>query len=266
MENLLFLMLVCLVKTEAAISDAQVSETKAAPQLDSNLLNGLASVSSSDENDVLPPPKSAKIAMPPQVELPVKVYLSPEWRELDPFASNATRTLFLVDRILQDASLSTKIKMKLVKMIFMDKTKITPSSSGHHDFSQVIEPSFKPGTIHIGLVVEGGVAELSRPSSVCHKDNRKAAGLVKVGNSDEETAQNLAHSLGHIVGMHHDYEGYLGRKWTCGPSKYSGGPDNMIMNKGVPRHSKWSECSNEDFRQYYAKMVKKEGRFCLKSI
>ena len=90
--------------------------------------------------------------------------------------------------------------------------------------------------------------------------------MVRVGENDEETAQNLAHSLGHIVGMHHDYEGYLGRKWTCGPSKYSGGPDNMIMNKGFPRHSKWSKCSNEDFKHYYHKMVKADGRFCLKSV
>jgi len=286
-------MLVCLVKSEAAISDSQVSETKAEPQLDSNLLNGLASVadlegqipaksdkviteaassllkglaSASAETEVLPPPKSAKVPMPPQMELPVKVYLSPEWREFDPFGSNATRTLILVDRILQDSSLDTKFKMRFVRMISMDKTGIKTSSSGHHDFSKEIEPSFKPGMIHIGLVVEGGVGEISRPSSICHRNNRKAAGLVRVGDSDEETAQNLAHSLGHIVGMHHDYEGYLGRKWTCGPSKYSGGPDNMIMNKGFPRHSKWSKCSNADFRHYYDKMVKAEGRFCLKSV
>merc|ERR1712168_855842 len=111
MKNLTILILtvaVSLARADPSISpeDSEASavfKTKPVPQLDSALLNGLASVSEEDFErspkaipstslvNAVPPTTKETNDMPSQVELPVKLYLSPEWREFDPFGSNATR-------------------------------------------------------------------------------------------------------------------------------------------------------------------------------
>ena len=50
-----------------------------------------------------------------------------------------------------------------------------------------------------------------------------------------------------------------------GPGPNSGGPDNDLMNYDTPMQSKWSPCSNEDFRNYYIEVVSEEETFCLKT-
>ena len=80
------------------------------------------------------------------------------------------------------------------------------------------------------------------------------------------TAQTFAHEIAHSLGIFHDFNKPTksGRQDTCGPKKRKGGDNNQIMNYGRPRQSTWSECSNEDFHNYYTRVYAKGGGFCLK--
>ena len=77
--------------------------------------------------------------------------------------------------------------------------------------------------------------------------------------------------MGHIIGIYHDFDSNknssrIERNHTCGQSKWDVGYDNQIMNYGYPRQPTWSDCSNEDFRNYYNTITSLYGRFCLKGL
>ena len=80
-------------------------------------------------------------------------------------------------------------------------------------------------------------------------------------------AQSVAQQIGKNLGFYLDFlqpkSSGRRRVKTCGPGKYIGGPDNDLMNLGSPRQSKWSACTNEDFRNYYSRVGHKSKSFCL---
>ena len=75
--------------------------------------------------------------------------------------------------------------------------------------------------------------------------------------SDMNTAETLAHEIGHNLGIEHDFTpGRRGR--TCGPGQWRKG--GALMNYGRPLGKTWSKCSAEDFTRYF----KYNQPFCLK--
>merc|ERR1719341_1760686 len=82
-----------------------------------------------------------------------------------------------------------------------------------------------------------------------------------------KTAITLAHEIAHNFGIYHDFETHednenIARKKTCGPPMRKGGDDNMIMNYGHPRTPEWSDCSSEDFYNYFSRITQHKS-FCL---
>merc|ERR1719391_246248 len=78
----------------------------------------------------------------------------------------------------------------------------------------------------------------------------------------------LAHELAHTFGAFHDYQNHednpnIERTKKCGPPAGQGGADNMIMNYGIPRQPEWSDCSREDFTDFFSRIVQHTGPFCL---
>ena len=126
------------------------------------------------------------------------------------------------------------------------------------------------GTAHILLTAQsrkhGGNFGIAVKDSICDLHTFNAVTIVKWNNSVIDTAQTLAHEIGHLIGMSHDFtEDDKGRNKTCGPDKWEGDANNTdIMNYGKRISGKWSNCSNEDLKNYYS-IVSAKKSFCLNS-
>ena len=108
----------------------------------------------------------------------------------------------------------------------------------------------------------------------CLYHSRNAAGITNGRTENRKLviiSQTFAHEIAHMIGISHDFDSNqnrdIARTYTCGPKKTEGGPNNQVMNYGKPRQPTWSECSNEDFRQYYRGVKSRNnGKFCLKGL
>merc|ERR1712203_476378 len=92
----------------------------------------------------------------------------------------------------------------------------------------------------------------------------KGNGLLPIA----QTGITLAHEIAHNFGIFHDFENHedkkaIERTQKCGPSKWEGGEDNLIMNYGSPRTPEWSNCSKEDFSNYLNRILMHKQDFCL---
>ena len=117
-------------------------------------------------------------------------------------------------------------------------------------------------------------AGLAYPQSICGKE--MAASITAMDTKGDgslplhKTGITLAHEIAHNFGIYHDFENHdnkpekIARTKTCGPPMWEGGDNNLIMNYGHPRQAKWSDCSNEDFSNYFIRVVQHTNDFCLK--
>merc|ERR1719470_251877 len=107
--------------------------------------------------------------------------------------------------------------------------------------------------VHLYLTVEGDgeksfILGKAMLTSMCGFAQPR---LIVVHKENElRTAMTVAHEIGHILGLEHDF--ILGkRSRTCGGTGKKG---PFVMNIGDTRQS-FSECSNIDFKNYYHLVV-----------
>ena len=104
---------------------------------------------------------------------------------------------------------------------------------------------------------ERGALGIGRLASICSSKKNPVV-IIKYFNNSLRLAITLAHEIGHVLGMHHDFKETKKRS-RCAKDKRAG---TTIMNYGEPREF-WSTCSNKDFRNMFSLVVQKKGKFCL---
>ena len=132
---------------------------------------------------------------------------------------------------------------------------------------QLIGPANIPKgdpTAHLYLTAGGkslllGKSQINGMCCMCGVSGRKPRSIVFFKNYEIRTAMTVAHKLGHLLGIEHDF--ILGRRsQKCGPGKTGG---VFVMNYGNDSQ-KFSDCSNKDFSVYYNRVVLEKEQFCLK--
>ena len=79
----------------------------------------------------------------------------------------------------------------------------------------------------------------------------------------------MAHLLGHQIGIFHDFES-KGESMT---NRYSKHGHICTLKNGImdyyyhpQSNTKWTECSAEDFEDFFRNTVKEDGKFCMNTI
>ena len=147
--------------------------------------------------------------------------------------------------MLQHPTLNTKINLGHIKKIvnkqpvgykedwyWPDDWNYAPTKEGIHDFKYslhehgdyIFDELPTIGTAHILFTAQsrkyGDNHGIAVKDSICDLHTFNAVAIVRWNNSTLGTAQTLAHEIGHLIGMSHDFdEDDKGRNWTCGAAK-----------------------------------------------
>ena len=96
-------------------------------------------------------------------------------------------------------------------------------------------------------------------ASICDENPRA---IAKFKSNELRTAMTVAHELGHVLGMQHDFVTVGGTRKKCQTNKKAG---ITVMNYGNIPRDVWSACSNQDFKTAYTRIIVGGGGYCLKS-
>ena len=119
-----------------------------------------------------------------------------------------------------------------------------------------------PYSAHNGIAMLRSICGSKMAASITRMKKRRNRPLPIA-----KTAITLAHEIAHNFGIYHDFENHedkeaIKRTKTCGPPMNQGGEENLIMNYGRPRKPEWSDCSSDDFYDYFSRIVQHTS-FCL---
>ena len=125
--------------------------------------------------------------------------------------------------------------------------------------------NLQKGRLHamlIGQSLGGNTVGVAWADTACREPGGFGGGgpfsINLARGSDMSTGETLAHELAHNLGVAHDFDSSR-RGRTCGPGQWS--PGGALMNYGRPLGKTWSECTREDFTNYF----KCNQPYCLKT-
>jgi len=213
-----------------------------------------------DENEV------GDIPIPTKFILNINVYLDRSWYEKFGKRGSVTKARQILrhaQELYMHPSLNVTMDLQFGDRIYKSRAgKLQPNARGLKALDQYLQEPYKMnGTFpvaHVHLTTRRsravGFAVLD---SIC---DEKPKAIVKFKDNLLRTAMTVAHELGHVLGMQHDFIASEGREEeVCQKNRKTGG---TIMNYGSPRDV-WSNCSNEDFKVFYNRIFVKKGAFCL---
>ena len=210
--------------------------------------------------------------LPACMDLDVYVYYGPTFEQVagGDAEAKAWRIVYHAKERFMHPEFPTQINIKPTIRKLERDTNILANIS-----SVIPQENFKKGRLH-ALLVSGTIgwhspcnetSGIAWTSSVCNPQDPSSMeregplSITRVfsdSQTDMTTGDTLAHELAHNLGVGHDFEsthpeapGSLQkqRTRTCGPGMFE--PGGALMNYGRPLKSTWSECTIEDFMNYF---------------
>lgn len=211
-----------------------------------------------DDNEIDDLPTPSKLI------LNINVYLDSAWDHSDRVVKQILRH---AQKLFDHSSLNTRIDLQHGDRIYQSSAPhIYANKRGLTTFNSNLKGPYKIdgkyAVAHLHLTADIPPKKFpalgkATIASICD-ENPKA--IVKYTKTELRTAMTVAHELGHVLGMEHDFKKVVGKRDKCQDDRRAGG---TVMNYGAERRV-WSECSNKDFKKTYSRIFIQEEKFCLK--
>jgi len=224
--------------------------------------------------------------LPEKVEVQLNVYIDPAFRQLHGYKTKnmLRRIIGQADLLMKHPTLNTKVQFVHNNRFYDSKQhlRFKDKATASKDFKTRLpkllkSPLYVDGhpVNHVYFTVPDSrfIKGVASGGSICNKPDSKDGrprAIIAWNKDVSRTAVTMAHEVGHTLGMFHDFER---RRWPtqhrtkkqCSIGTKTG---HFILSYGNnPQRTVWSECSNEDFKDYYFKVMLSEGsddKFCLK--